>query len=58
MTGPEILAGLAADGILTVDVADCPPESMCGGCVGSGRIRNPITGLLEPHWTCGGRGIR
>lgn len=58
MTAAEILARLEADGILTVLDADCPPAAMCGGCAGSGRIRNPNSGVDEPHYVCGGLGIR
>lgn len=33
-------------------------KTMCGGCVGSGRIINPNSGQIERHDHCGGEGIR
>lgn len=33
-------------------------KSMCGGCVGSGRIINPSTGHVEKHAVCNGEGVR
>lgn len=33
-------------------------RTMCGGCVGSGRIINPNSGQVERHAHCGGEGIR
>lgn len=50
------LGALEADGVLVV--ADVEPASMCGGCSGSGWIRNPNTGQREPHLVCGGKGAR
>lgn len=52
------LGRLEADGILTVDDPASEPPTLCGGCAGSGIIRNPNNGRDEPHHACGGRGVR
>lgn len=33
-------------------------RSMCGGCIGSGRIYNPNTRQVERHEVCHGEGVR